>query len=114
MEAITTYLHAAIFSLARIDAPVIAVVRENAVDGGMCLACACDFIVSAESARFTAAYTRLGLTPDGSLTSVLPHLIGVKRALELTLTNHTLTAAAVESGVDPQSRSDRCCKLVDL
>lgn len=92
VKEITTYLHTAVSCLTRMDAPVIAAVQGSAAGGGMSLACACDLVVAAESARFTAAYTRLGLTPDGSLTYFLPRLIGVKRALELTLTNRTLSA----------------------
>lgn len=92
IQDLTMYLHTAVSCLTRMDAPVIAAVHGNAAGGGMSFACACDLVVAAESARFTAAYTRLGLTPDGSFTSVLPRLIGVKRALELTLTNRTLSA----------------------
>lgn len=58
----------------------------------MSLALACDLVVAAESARFTAAYTRIGLCPDGSMTYTLSRLVGMRRALELTLTNRTLTA----------------------
>lgn len=92
LKEITTYFHTAVSCLTRMNAPVIAAVQGSVAGGGMSLACACDLVVAAESARFTAAYTRLGLTPDGSLTYVLPRLIGMKRALELTLTNRTLSA----------------------
>jgi len=90
-KELTTYLHAAISFLARMDAPVIAVVQGAAAGAGLSLACACDLLVAAESARFRVAYTRVGLTPDGSSTYFLPRLIGLRRALELTLTNRTLT-----------------------
>ena len=92
LKAVTAYFHTAVSSFTRMDAPVVAAVHGSAAGGGMSLACACDLIVAAESARFTSAYTRIGLTPDGSLTYMLPRLIGVKRALELTLTNRTLSA----------------------
>jgi 2-(1,2-epoxy-1,2-dihydrophenyl)acetyl-CoA isomerase len=52
----------------------------------------CDIILAAESARFMMAYTRAGLTPDGSATYFLPRIVGAKRALELTLTNRMLSA----------------------
>ncbi len=100
VRAITTYLHAAISSLARMNAPVIAAVEGSAAGGGMSLALACDLIIAAESARFTAAYTRIGLCPDGSMTYSLSRLVGMRRALELTLTNRTLTAAeALDWGI---------------
>ncbi len=92
VRAITTYLHAAISCLARMNAPVIAAVEGSAAGGGMSLALACDLIIAAESARFMAAYTRIGLCPDGSMTYSLSRLVGLRRALELTLTNRTLTA----------------------
>jgi 2-(1,2-epoxy-1,2-dihydrophenyl)acetyl-CoA isomerase len=58
----------------------------------MSLALACDFVIAAESARFTMAYTKVGLTPDLSGSYFLPRIVGIKRALELTLTNRVLTA----------------------
>jgi 2-(1,2-epoxy-1,2-dihydrophenyl)acetyl-CoA isomerase len=51
-----------------------------------------DLVLAAESARFTLAYTRAGLSPDGGSTYFLPRIIGVRRALELALTNRVLTA----------------------
>jgi len=100
LKEITTYLHAAISRLARMDPPVVAAVNGAAAGAGMSLACACDFVMAAETARFTMAYTRAGLTPDGSATYFLPRLVGPRRALELTLTNRTLSAQeAVEWGI---------------
>jgi 2-(1,2-epoxy-1,2-dihydrophenyl)acetyl-CoA isomerase len=46
------------------------------------------------------AYTRLGLVPDGSGSYFLPRLVGLKRALDLVLTNRMLSASeAVEWGI---------------
>ena len=56
------------------------------------MACACDFVFAGESAKFTMAYTRAGLTPDGSATYFLPRILGYRRTLELALTNPILTA----------------------
>ncbi|HEX2484724.1 MAG TPA: enoyl-CoA hydratase-related protein, partial [Myxococcota bacterium] len=50
--------------------------------------------------KFTLAYTRAGLTPDGRSTWFLPRLLGTRRSLELMLTNRVLTAAeALEWGL---------------
>lgn len=92
LKKLTTYFHTAISYLTKMDAPVIAAVNGYAAGAGMSLACACDIVVAAESARFTMAYTRVGLTPDGSSTYSLPRIVGLKRALELTLTNRVLSA----------------------
>lgn len=100
LKEITTYLHAAISRMARMDPPVVAAVHGAAAGAGMSLACACDLVVAAESARFTMAYTNAGLTPDGSSTYYLPRLVGFKRAMELTLSNRELSAQeALEWGL---------------
>jgi 2-(1,2-epoxy-1,2-dihydrophenyl)acetyl-CoA isomerase len=92
LKEVTIYLHAAVSRMARMDPPVVAAVHGAAAGAGLSLACACDLVVAAESARFTMAYTNAGLTPDGSSTYYLPRLVGFKRAMELTLTNRQLSA----------------------
>ena len=100
LKEVTTYLHAAVSRMARMDPPVVAAVQGTAAGAGLSLACACDLVVAAESARFTMAYTNAGLTPDGSSTYYLPRLVGFKRAMELTLTNRQLSAQeAMEWGI---------------
>jgi len=92
LTEVTTHLHAAISHFARMDAPLIGAVHGSAAGAGMSLACACDFLLAGESARFTMAYTRAGLTPDGSSTYFLSRLVGLRRALDLTLTSRVLSA----------------------
>jgi len=92
VKEITTYLHAAMSRLTRMDAPVVAAVHGAVAGAGMSIAIACDVVVAAETTRFMVAYTRAGLTPDGSATYFLPRIVGLKRALELTLTNRMFSA----------------------
>ncbi|MDX6379822.1 MAG: 2-(1,2-epoxy,2-dihydrophenyl)acetyl-CoA isomerase [Rubrobacteraceae bacterium] len=92
LKELTTYFHAAISRLARMDAPVVAAVHGVAAGGGFSLAISCDLVLAAESARFTMAYSKAGLTPDGSSTYFLPRLVGFRRAMELTLTGRVLSA----------------------
>lgn len=92
IKEVTTYLHAAISRMIRMDAPTIAAVNGFAVGAGMSLALACDFVLATPSARFSVAYTRVGLTPDGGMSYLLPRIVGLRRALELTLTNRVLSA----------------------
>jgi 2-(1,2-epoxy-1,2-dihydrophenyl)acetyl-CoA isomerase len=100
LTELTQALHAAIARLAHMDAPVVAAVNGAAAGAGMSLACAADLVVAAESARFTMAYTAAGLSPDGSSTYFLPRLIGLRRTVELMLTNRRLSAAeALEWGI---------------
>lgn len=100
LHEVTTALHTAMSRFARMAAPVIAAVHGSAAGGGMSLALGCDLIVAAESSAFTMAYTRIGLTPDGSSSYYLPRVVGLKRAVELVLTNRMLGAQeALEWGI---------------
>lgn len=93
LEELTGFLHRAIHSLTYCNAPVVAAVHGSAAGAGMSLACASDFVIAAESAKFTLAYTRAGLTPDGSATWFLPRIVGVRKTLELAIRNPVLSAA---------------------
>jgi 2-(1,2-epoxy-1,2-dihydrophenyl)acetyl-CoA isomerase len=96
LKSVTLYFHQAIHRFARMRAPLVVAVNGNAGGGGMSLALAGDIVLAAETARFTMAYTRVGLTPDGSSTYTLPRLVGLRRAAELMLTNRTLSAHEAE------------------
>jgi 2-(1,2-epoxy-1,2-dihydrophenyl)acetyl-CoA isomerase len=87
------YLHLAVARLLRLRAPVIVAVQGVAAGAGVSLAIAGDLVLAAESARFTLAYTKAGLVPDGGATYALPRLVGLRRAQELLYTNRVLSAA---------------------
>lgn len=93
VKEMTTHLHAAVSRFARMRAPLIAAVNGVAAGAGFSLVTACDLALAADHASFTSAYTRIGLTPDGSSTAALARLVGTRRAMELYLTNRVLTAA---------------------
>ena len=93
LKQVTADFHAAVSRLNRMDAPVLMAINGVAAGAGFSFALAGDLALAAESARFAMAYTRAGLTPDGSSTYFLPRLVGLRRAKELTLTNRTLSAA---------------------
>lgn len=100
LKEITFNLHGAISRLARMNAPVIIAVNGTAAGAGFSLAVAGDMVISAESAKYTMAYTAAGLTPDGSSTYFLPRLIGLRKTQELMLTNRRLSAQeAMEWGL---------------
>jgi 2-(1,2-epoxy-1,2-dihydrophenyl)acetyl-CoA isomerase len=100
IKELTTYLHGAISRLCRSDKPVIMAVNGIAAGGGFSLALSGDLVVAAESARFSMAYSRIAATPDGSSSYFLPRLVGIRRSLELYLTNRPLTAReALEWGM---------------
>jgi 2-(1,2-epoxy-1,2-dihydrophenyl)acetyl-CoA isomerase len=99
--------HAAISRFNRMDAPVIGAINGTAAGGGLSLALATDIAIAAESARFTMAYTRAGLTPDGGSSYFLARIIGIRRAKEMVLLNPTLSAReALEWGLINRVVSD--------
>ncbi|CAA9325036.1 MAG: Enoyl-CoA hydratase [uncultured Frankineae bacterium] len=84
-------LHRAVSDLHRMDAVVVSAVHGVAAGAGVSLAAAADIVLAAASARFTLAYTRIGLSPDGG-SSLLHASVGLHRALHLALLNPLLTA----------------------
>jgi 2-(1,2-epoxy-1,2-dihydrophenyl)acetyl-CoA isomerase len=93
IKGVADDLHRAISTFARMDAVVITSVNGVAAGAGFSLAVTGDLVLAAESASFTMAYTRAGLSPDGSSSYFLPRLIGITKTKELMLTNRTLTSA---------------------
>lgn len=73
--------------------PVIAAVEGGAAGAGLSLALACDFIVAAEDAKFTAAYVKAGLVPDGGLTSALSRMVPRPLAMEMCLLGRAVPAS---------------------
>lgn len=75
-----------------IDKPVIGAVNGVAVTGGLELALQCTFLVASERARFADTHARIGIMPGGGVTVLLAQTIGLRRAVEMSLTGNFLTA----------------------
>ncbi len=75
-----------------LDMPVVCAVNGVAAGAGANLALACDLVVAARSASFVQAFSKIGLIPDAAGTWTLPRLVGLPRALGLTLLGNRLTA----------------------
>lgn len=72
--------------------PVVAAVNGIAAGAGMSLALSADLKIAARSAGFLQAFARIGLVPDCGSSYVLPRLIGMSRAMELSLLAERLPA----------------------
>ena len=90
-------LHAAISKMNQIPKPFVAGVRGAAGGAGMSLVSAFDLVVSSETAKYTMAYTKAGVTPDGTSSYFISRHIGVRRMMDLTLTNRVLSAIEAEA-----------------
>lgn len=73
--------------------PIVAAVQGPVAGGGLGFMLVADVIIASERATFASRYSDIGLTPDCGVSTLLPEAVGVRRALELTLTSRTLTAA---------------------
>lgn len=84
--------HLGIMRLQQGPAPLVAAVQGMAAGGGLSLALTADIVLAQRSARFTSAYTKSGLSPDGGLSYTLPRLIGQRRAFDMLALNPVLNA----------------------
>jgi 2-(1,2-epoxy-1,2-dihydrophenyl)acetyl-CoA isomerase len=119
IKGVADDLHRAISTFARMDAVLITAVNGVAAGAGFSIAVTGDLVLAAESASFTMAYTRAGLSPDGSSSYYLPRLIGIRKTQELMLTNRTLSAqdasqwGLVTEVVPDAELADRANQLAD-
>lgn len=71
--------------------PVIAAVHGVALGGGAQLALGADLRIMAPDAQFSILEIRWGLVPDMTATAMLPLLVGLDRAKELTFTGRMVS-----------------------
>ncbi len=80
-----------------IPQPIIAAVNGPAAGGGFALVLGSDIRIAANTARFNAAFIRIGLSACDIGTSwLLPRLVGAARAQELMLTGRIFDADEAE------------------
>ena len=82
-----------VIAMRRVPQPFIAAVRGPAAGGGFSLALAADVRIAGESARFNAAYIRIGLSAcDMGSSYFLPRAVGMSVASEMLLTGRFMNA----------------------
>ena len=82
--------------LAQLPKPTLASINGYALGGGCELALACDIRIAGRSARLGQPEVNLGLLPGGGGTQRLPRLVGLGRAMRLTLTGELIGAEEAE------------------
>ena len=83
-------------SIRQTPKPIIAAINGVAAGAGAGIAYACDIRTAADTAKFIQAFLRVGLAPDSGTSFFLPRLVGLAKALELSLTGDELTSKDAE------------------
>ena len=106
-------------AIADFEGPIIAAVNGYAVTAGFELALACDLIIASSEAKFADTHAQVGMLPGWGLSQRLPRIIGMPRAMELSLTGNKLTArqanewGLVNRVVEPDELMPTCLALAN-
>ncbi len=75
--------------------PKVVVARVNGFcfTGALELALACDIVIAADEAKLGDTHAKFGLRPTWGMSQRLPHLVGMARARELSLTARMFSGA---------------------
>jgi enoyl-CoA hydratase/carnithine racemase len=79
-------------ALFNLEVPVIAAVNGAAIGAGLDLACMCDIRIASTQAQFAESFVKLGVIPGDGGAWLLPRIIGLSRAAELTFTAQVINA----------------------
>lgn len=75
-----------------IQTPIIGAINGFAVTGGMEIALACDILVASTEARFADTHCLIGVIPGAGLSQKLSRIVGMPRAMYMSLTGAYITA----------------------
>jgi 2-(1,2-epoxy-1,2-dihydrophenyl)acetyl-CoA isomerase len=109
LSTVREHYNPVVTALAEMGKPTVAAVNGTAAGAGLGLACATDFRIAATGARFTTAFTGIGLTADSGLSWTLPRLVGAGRAAALLLlaepfsSEQALEMGLLNAAVAPES-----------
>ena len=84
-------------ALFNLEVPIIAAVNGAAMGAGLDLACMCDMRIASEHAKFAESFVRLGIIPGDGGAWLLPRLIGMSCASEMSFTGEIIGAELAAS-----------------
>ena len=76
------------------DAPTIAAVNGPAIGLGLDVANICDIRIASEKATFAESFIKVGIVPGDGGAWLLPRVVGMSMALEMSFTGETMDAQA--------------------
>lgn len=75
-----------------IEKPILAALHGPVYGAGLGIALACDLRLAAESAKFSVAFVKIGLIPDAGVSFFLPRVVGLGRAMQMSMLGEALDA----------------------
>lgn len=88
LDAVTALVEAYL----AIEVPIVAACQGAVAGAGLMYPLGADYVLADASAAFLFSHQRIGLTPDGGVSLLLPRVVGARRAAELVLTAARLDA----------------------
>jgi enoyl-CoA hydratase/carnithine racemase len=79
-------------ALQKLEVPSIAAVNGPAIGAGCDLACMCDLRIASSNASFAESFIRVGLIPGDGGAWLLPRVVGLSRAMEMSFTGDAVKA----------------------
>ena len=117
VDDLTSVLHPLQIRMRTDPTVLIAAINGAAAGGGLGLALACDARVAVPEAKLAAAFFKLGLSPDGGTTWLLPRLVGNQATRRFFFNDETWSGAealekgAVDEVTSPDELIDRAVTL---
>jgi len=75
-----------------IEKPIVAALHGPVYGAGVGIALACDLRIAAEDTTFSVAFINIGLMPDAGVTFLLPRVVGLGRAMEMSMLGDAVDA----------------------
>ncbi len=75
-----------------LEVPIIAAVNGPAYGAGCDLACMCDIRIASQKAVFAESFIKLGIVPGDGGAWLLPRVVGMSRAAEMSFTGDAIDA----------------------
>lgn len=79
-------------ALYELEVPTIAAVNGAAIGAGCDIACMCDVRIASDKARFAESFVKLGIVAGDGGAWLLPRVVGMSKALEMSLTGDAIDA----------------------
>lgn len=79
-------------ALHKLDVPIICAVNGPAIGAGLDLTCMCDIRIASENATFAESFVKVGIVPGDGGAWLLPRVVGISKASEMTFTGDMLSA----------------------